>query len=422
MLDGSAPRVIARNFGSLMRRSAGGRTRRVTPSADGTRVLFTTSDFVTIQSVSVQGGTPVTVWKAQQGWYIADLIDLPNNRMIVVIDRVAPERGMALHEPRTDSSGAVVSQPRRLTDWRPDFMGYANASADGKRVVFWSNTAQSDVYVADFHMRSSTLSTPRRLTLDERRDYPTAWTPDSKSILFTSTRNGTADIFRQDINSDSPEPLVVGPGDQVFGRVTSDGQWILYLDAGSPPAPMRIMRAPLTGGVSQPLFVVRQFTGCQCSPRGGCVVLDTEGAEMIVSAVDPVRGKGAELARVPASTMAAAILPDGDGLAFVAPGENGRRNRIRIIFFTGKPSRNVIVPQANWLASLDGLSNGLGFFSLDITANRHNLLFIRPDGTSEVLWSPAGLAGGWAIPAPDGKHVAINAEITQSNIWMITDF
>jgi Tol biopolymer transport system component len=171
--------------------------------------------------------------------------------MIVVIDRAAPERGMALYELRTDTSGAVVGAPRRLTDWRPEVMGHTRASADGKRVVFVSNTAQSDVYVADFDMRSSRLTAPRRLTLDERRDYPTAWTPDSRSILFTSTRNGTADIFRQDIDSDTAEPLVVGPGDQVFGRITGDGRWILYLDSVSPPAPMRIMRAPLTGGASQ---------------------------------------------------------------------------------------------------------------------------------------------------------------------------
>ncbi len=422
MLDGSAPRVIARNFGPLMRRSAGGRTSHLTPSADGTRVLLTTSDAVMIQSIAVQGGRPVTVWKAQQGWYIADLVDLPNNRMIVVIDRVAPERGMAVYELRTDSSGSVVGEPRRLTEWRPDVIGYASASADGKRVVFSSNTAQSDVYVADFDVRSSTLSTPRRLTLDERADYPTAWTPDSKSILFTSTRNGTADIFRQNINSNSPDPLVVGPGDQVFARVTGDGQWMLYLDAVSPPAPMPIMRAPLTGGVSQPLFVVRQFAGLQCSSAGRCIVLDTEGADIIVSAVDPIRGKGAELARVPASTTAAAILPDGDRLAFVAPGESGRRNRIRIISFTGKPPRDVIVTQASRLDSLDALSSSLSFFSLDNTTTRHNLLFIRPDGTSKVLWSPPGLVGGWAIPAPNGKHVAINAELTQSNIWMMTDF
>ena len=422
MLDGSAPRVIARDLGSFMPRSAGGRTSRLAPSADGTRVLFTTGDFAGIQSVSVEGGKPRTVWRAQQGWYIADLVDLPNHRMIVVIDRAAPERGMALHELRTDPSGAVVGEPRRLTDWRPEFMGHTRASADGKRVVFLSNTAQSDVYVADFQMRSSSLSAPRRLTLDERRDYPTAWTPDSRSILFTSTRNGTADIFRQDIDSDTAEPLVVGPGDQVFGRVTSDGQWILYLDSVSPPAPMRIMRAPLRGGASQPLFVVHDFAGCHCSPRGPCVVLYTEGAEMVVSAVDPVAGKGGELTRVPGNTSAATISADGAGLAFVAPGENGRQNRIRVVSFTGKPARDISVPQANWLASLDGLSDGSGFFSLDNTTNRRNLLFIRPDGTSQVLWSPPGLGGGWAIPAPDGKHVAINAEITQSNIWLMTDF
>jgi hypothetical protein len=143
---------------------------------------------------------------------------------------------------------------------------------------------------------------------------------------------------------------------------------------------------------------------------------------MIVSGVDPVAGKGAELARVPGNTAAATILADGERLAFVTPGQNSRQNRIRIVSFTGKPARDITVMRANWLTSLDGVFDGSGFFSLDNTTNRHNLLFIRPDGTSQVLWSAPGLGGGWAIPAPNGKHVAINAEIAQSNIWLITDF
>jgi hypothetical protein len=39
------------------------------------------------------------------------------------------------------------------------------------------------------------------------------------------------------------------------------------------------------------------------------------------------------------------------------------------------------------------------------------------------VWSPAnGLELSWGIPSPDGKHVAINVNVPQSNAWMMTDF
>ena len=49
------------------------------------------------------------------------------------------------------------------------------------------------------------------------------------------------------------------------------------------------------------------------------------------------------------------------------------------------------------------------------------LLFIRPDGTSHVLWSQQG-APVTAIPSPDGTHLAIAGWTRQSNVWMLTDF
>ena len=52
------------------------------------------------------------------------------------------------------------------------------------------------------------------------------------------------------------------------------------------------------------------------------------------------------------------------------------------------------------------------------------LLFIRLDGTSRVLWSeqetprmPVA-----AIPSPDGTHLAIAGFTRHSNAWMLTDF
>ena len=222
-LDGTGPRVIAKNVDSW------------TPSADGRRVLFVSSNI--IQSVPATAGPPVTVWKGPDGLQIMDLVDLPDRRMIVALARVRADSGIALHLLQTDSTGVVVHAPRRLTEWRQELPRSLSSSADGSRVVFLSETAQSDVYVADFDMKSGALSTPKRLTLDDRDDLPTDWSPDSNAVLFVSTRNGTADIFKQNIHSDTAEPLVTGPGDQTNARVASGGRWLLYFDGlATPPS------------------------------------------------------------------------------------------------------------------------------------------------------------------------------------------
>ena len=109
-LDGTGPRLIAKNVDSW------------TPSADGRRVLFVSSNI--IQSVPATAGLPVTVWKGPDGLQILDVVDLPDHRMIVALARVRADNGIALHLLQTDSTGVVVHAPRRLTDWRQELPRY----------------------------------------------------------------------------------------------------------------------------------------------------------------------------------------------------------------------------------------------------------------------------------------------------------
>ena len=72
-----------------------------------------------------------------------------------------------------------------------------SVTSDGKRLAFFRQAVEPDVYVIDLEVNGNRLSTPRRLTLDESADYPYSWSPASKSVIFTSDRNGTFNIFRQ---------------------------------------------------------------------------------------------------------------------------------------------------------------------------------------------------------------------------------
>jgi eukaryotic-like serine/threonine-protein kinase len=53
------------------------------------------------------------------------------------------------------------------------------------------------VYVGDVEGNGLRIVNPQRLSLSDSYDHAYAWTPDSKSVLFDSNRNGTWDVFRQ---------------------------------------------------------------------------------------------------------------------------------------------------------------------------------------------------------------------------------
>jgi Tol biopolymer transport system component len=86
-----------------------------------------------------------------------------------------------------------------------------------------------DMFMARFdERRGRLLDPPRRLTSDERGSWPGAWTPDGQTLLFNLGQSGSQDIFMQRLTAESAAALVVGPGDQLLPRMSSDGHWVLF--------------------------------------------------------------------------------------------------------------------------------------------------------------------------------------------------
>ena len=125
------------------------------------------------------------------------------------------------------------------------------------------------MYVAELEERGERLSMPRRLTQDQREDYPTTWTPDSKTVLFLSDRDGPFRIFKQDIGASQPEMFVGGDDIVIMApRLTPDGLSVLYLVRAKrkdSPANRRLMRVPLAGGPSQVVVEGPEIMGYQCA-------------------------------------------------------------------------------------------------------------------------------------------------------------
>ena len=201
--------------------------------------------------------------------------------------------------------------------------------------------------------------------------------------------------------------------------MTSDGRWMLYTE-GTISSGKNLMRVPLSGGT--PTELVRDVGAgrLQCAVHGRCVLLESKDGSFVISSLDPLEGKGVELSRTPLSRCGFRLLAAGDAFASIQPpDDNGVRNRVRVISFTGEAPTDIVVKDAAQLWGLTWLPGDSGFLVTD----RGKLLLVSRDGASKVLWTPAPpLSAGFSMPSPDEKHLAINVSSWHSNAWMVSGF
>jgi DNA-binding winged helix-turn-helix (wHTH) protein/Tol biopolymer transport system component len=418
LLDGSVPR-------HLIDLGANG---SASWSADGERVLFARGPTPSaVESMSLAGGSPSLVLKAPDGQRIADTgLQLRDGRLLALLSD-PNTNSVAVWQVLIDpTSGVGRGSPRRLTEWKTGGpfieasarLRLSSASSDGTRVILRDNTSYGAIYVAQFDARHGRLlEMPRRFTSDERGSFPGAWTPDSKTILFNSGQSGSQDIFTRSLDAESADPLVAGPGNQFLPRMSSDGQWVFFQEPAGAEG-WRIMRVPFAGGRPEQVLTAAGAAWPRCAIRGGCVLFEQEGDRWIIWSLDALRGKGERLCSIPFNRSGEALSPDGNAVALVVE-RSGSMNRIRVYSLRGEPRQDVVVENASGLIHLDW--GDAGFFSVNRTPSRSELLFIQLDGTSHVLWSGEGTPMA-AIPSPDGTHLAIAGLTRQSNAWMLSGF
>ncbi len=101
-------------------------------------------------------------------------------------------------------------------------------SPDGKSMTFTSGrSGNGDVYI--FHFETGEV---KRLTFDDAFEEVSAWSPDSKFIYFTTTGHdiaGMADVFRVPAAGGTPMAVLQEPyTNEYFGSPSPDGSSIIY--------------------------------------------------------------------------------------------------------------------------------------------------------------------------------------------------
>lgn len=318
-------------------------------------------------------------------------------------------------------SGERVGLPEQLTHFEGLALASLSASADGKRITLIRVESQSDVYLGELNAAGTLLSEPKRLTFDDRNDQPSAWTTDSKSVIFSSDRNGTWDIFAQEITSDAPRALATGPDTQLNARMAPDGS-VLFSAFSERDKPVRIMRVSAEGGTPRQVYSTDSYRGHHCS-RAGCLIDEARGNERVAYQLDLQKGKGREILRREMPGGDTLLSPDGKRAAHILSGSNGPGNRIRIVNLDGSPERILTVEDVRFLTSLEWHPHGDGFYaSAMIVSTGAVLMHIDMNGKSKSLWQQPGSRTARGIPSPDGRHIAIFGATRDSNVWLAENF
>lgn len=346
--------------------------------------------------------------------------------------------------------------PVRLTsgpDWKP----IINMSADGKQAVFIRTNIAPAVFVADVDAKTREIGRLQRLTMDERQNRPYEWTPDGKSVLYVSDREGTFHIFRQQIGAATPELITGVQGSPNILRLNPERREILYLteaprktadvESGVPSGQnssvaghsgtamqlegefqsrsLRLMRVPLEGGTSQLLLEDSGINNFQCArlPSRECVYSKYTKDALVFDVFDAKSGARKEMFRTSEPEWQYfnwTLSPDGRTLALAKKMRASTQGEIRLVPTRGGAERLIKVNDWGRLATIDWAADGKSFWA---SAARHGettaLINIDLQGRAKAVLQETKPYVGWAIPSQDGKHLAIWEATGGSNAWML---
>ena len=346
--------------------------------------------------------------------------------------------------------------PVRLTsgpDWKP----VINMSADGKHAVFIRTNIEPAVYVADVDAKTREIGRLERLTHDEWQSRPYEWTPDGKSVLFVSDREGRFHIFRQQVGAAAPELVAGVQGSPRILRLNPERTEILYSvesdrktagaargetsseNAGVPgqhakstspesefqSTNVRLMRIPLDGGVSQLVLEDSGINNFQCArlPSRECLYSRYTKDALVFEEFDAKTGAKKELLRTSEPEWQYfnwSLSPDGQTVALAKKMRAAEEAEIRLVPTRGGTPRVLKVKDWGRIATLDWAADGKSFWAgATLHGETRALINIDLQGRAKPVLQESKPYVGWAIPSQDGKHLAIWEATGGSNAWML---
>jgi Tol biopolymer transport system component/DNA-binding winged helix-turn-helix (wHTH) protein len=149
----------------------------------------------------------------------------------------ASANGLLVYDPHIDRQRSQMlwvdrhGSPLHLLT-QLDNVGVPSLSPDESRIVVARkdlNTNNNDLWLTD-----ALGNNPVRFTFDPGSDLLGLWSPDGQRIVWTSTRNGSFDLYEKDVSSKGQDTLLLRSELPKFPLDWSrDGRYLLYRQIGT---------------------------------------------------------------------------------------------------------------------------------------------------------------------------------------------
>ena len=356
----------------------------------------------------------------------------PDGRLVYSLAEPRPNQGDSnLWAIPIDSRNVRASgQPARITSG-PDKKVRLSLSANGKELTFLRWRGEPHIYVADVNAASDRITSPQPLSLDEGRNLPFAWTPDGKSVFFSSDRDGPSHIFRQAVDQAAPDLIVGGPDSVQLARLNPDGSELLYVLAPAVDDPShlsRMMRIPISGGTPQLVLRESQITNFQCArlPSKTCIFNRSISNGVSYFIFDPATGKQKPLTdseRLAGRGHNWALSPDGSMIAFAEWRRRKIPAEIQLLDLNSGAWRSLSLQDWAGVSSLDWAADGRSLWvSAANPTGLEALLNVDLHGHAKSVLQEMRKDVGWAIPSLDGRRIAFWEAGGSANAWLLEGF
>jgi Tol biopolymer transport system component len=387
-----------------------------------------------VESRNLKGGDPVVLLENNK---ITGAAWGQHGRFIYAQSEPPPNQyDSNLWDLRFDpESGKPEGTPRRLTDWTGFSFTSLGITTDGKHFVFLNDRLQTAAYIGELANGGDEMRTPQRLTLNEGLNWPGGWSPDGKTLFFYSNRDGSFNIYQQGMADRSAQPIVSGREDKWAPQVSPDGKWLIYLQwskaADGTLLSGKLMRTAIPGGAPESVMDVEGHPDVNDNPRstaGGfpsfrcphsgsdCVIAEKREKQIVFSAFDPVKGRKAELVKVPFNEVQSSwdLSPDGKRVAISE--FSYQKGEINVVPLDGSAPQKISAMPWTELLSLAWAADGKSLYFASFSSRGTSIVHLDFAGHSKLLvkaiWGMRTLAA-----SPDGKYLAFGPVISNSNAW-----